>query len=285
MAATSWPVIGPVVSAHAMSRDGVHSACARWACGMCAGSAAYSPRPEEPGFELGVVPLGGERPRQIHPLGPAAIVRHRAEADPAGRAIARWGRRWSYFSRRISRTCLIDSLSVMSVGDPPFSKGPPYLRAGWATDERSGSEFAITIPGIGDHDAPESMIRIDRNERSGSAGTGDQDASEPSADTGPRPHSRRSWRHRHRARLYGRPRGPARHGAARSRGERRADGAEPPAGAFRQTLLEVHALHVNESVPEHIDGGLGLLEDDVSEERLVRPVLGRHLEKDDLVVD
>ena len=37
------------------------------------------------GFELGVVvPLGGERPRQIRPLGPAAIVRHRAEADPAG---------------------------------------------------------------------------------------------------------------------------------------------------------------------------------------------------------
>jgi hypothetical protein len=30
-----------------------------------------------------------------------------------------------------------------------------------ATDERSASEPAITIPGIGDHDAPESMIRID----------------------------------------------------------------------------------------------------------------------------
>ncbi|MGH7311250.1 MAG: helix-turn-helix domain-containing protein [Candidatus Rokuibacteriota bacterium] len=57
--------------------------------------------------------------------------------------------------------------------------GPPY-RAGWTTDERSGSESAITIPGTGDHDAPESVIRIERNERSRSAGTGDQDGPEPS---------------------------------------------------------------------------------------------------------
>ena len=40
--------------------------------------------PEEPGFQLGVVPLGGQRPRQIRLLGPAAIIRHRAEADPTG---------------------------------------------------------------------------------------------------------------------------------------------------------------------------------------------------------
>ena len=33
-------------------------------------------------------------------------------------------------------------------------------------------------PGMGDHDAPESAIRMDRNERSGSAGTGDQDGPE-----------------------------------------------------------------------------------------------------------
>jgi hypothetical protein len=55
----------------------------------------------------------------------------------------------------------MSSLSVMSVGTLLYG-GPPY-RAGWATDERSGSEPAITIPGIGDHDAPESMIRIERN--------------------------------------------------------------------------------------------------------------------------
>jgi len=96
---------------------------------------------------------------------------------PQARAIARWGRRCSYFSRRISRTCLISSLSVMSVGTL-LPRGPPY-RAGRATDERSRSESAITIPGMGDHDAPESAIRIDRNERSGSAGTGDQDGPEP----------------------------------------------------------------------------------------------------------
>jgi hypothetical protein len=52
----------------------------------------------------------------------------------------------------------------------------------WATDERSRSEPAITIPGIGDHDAPESMIRIERNERSRSPGTGDQDGPEPSLE-------------------------------------------------------------------------------------------------------
>jgi hypothetical protein len=52
---------------------------------------------------------------------------------------------------------------------PSFPGGPPYRRA-VATDERSGSESAITIPGRGDHDAPGSMIRMKRNERSGSAG-------------------------------------------------------------------------------------------------------------------
>jgi len=32
---------------------------------------------------------------------------------------------------------------------------------------------------MGDHDAPESVIRIERKERSRSAGTSDQDESEP----------------------------------------------------------------------------------------------------------
>jgi hypothetical protein len=57
---------------------------------------------------------------------------------------------------------------------------------GQATDERSGSESAITIPGTGDHDAPESTIRINRNERSGWTGTGDQDASEYAPSGRPR---------------------------------------------------------------------------------------------------
>jgi hypothetical protein len=38
-------VIGPVVSAQAIRRDDVHSAWARWACGMCAESVAYSAGP------------------------------------------------------------------------------------------------------------------------------------------------------------------------------------------------------------------------------------------------
>jgi hypothetical protein len=36
--------------------------------------------------------------------------------------------------------------------------------------------------GIGDHDAPESMIRMKRNQRSGWIGTGDQDGPEPSPE-------------------------------------------------------------------------------------------------------
>src|SRR6266436_2170267 len=42
----------------------------------------------------------------------------------------------------------------------------------------SGYRRAIRV-GIGDHDAPESVIRIERKERSRSAGTSDQDESEP----------------------------------------------------------------------------------------------------------
>src|SRR5438309_1230835 len=45
-AATSAAVAGPVVSAQLMRREGVHSACARWACGMWADSVAYWPRPQ-----------------------------------------------------------------------------------------------------------------------------------------------------------------------------------------------------------------------------------------------
>src|SRR5262249_33167210 len=88
--------------------------------------------------------------------------------------------RCSYFNRRISRTCLISSLSVMSVGTL-LPRGPPYRRAA-ATDERSGSESAIQIPRNGGHDAPESPIKRKRNKRTRWVGTGDQDGSEPSVD-------------------------------------------------------------------------------------------------------
>src|SRR5262249_36666859 len=46
---------------------------------------------------------------------------------------------------------------------PSFPEGHPTRQAA-ATDERSGSESAITIPGMGDHDPLESAIRIKRNE-------------------------------------------------------------------------------------------------------------------------
>src|SRR6266705_2514547 len=89
---------------------------------------------------------------------------------PQARAMARWARRCSYFSRRISRTCLINSLSVMSVG-ALLPRGLPY-RVGQATDERSGSESAITIPGTGDQDASEyagdrRALSFPRREREG----------------------------------------------------------------------------------------------------------------------
>src|SRR5437870_8879796 len=73
---------------------------------------------------------------------------------------------------------LVSSVASRSCRWGPSSARAPY-RARLATDERSRSESAITIPGTGDHDAPESVIRIDRKERSRSAGTSDQDASEP----------------------------------------------------------------------------------------------------------
>jgi hypothetical protein len=54
---------------------------------------------------------------------------------------------------------------------------------------------------MGDHDAPESVIRIERKERSRSAGTSDQDASEPafgrndreSPDMAPNGHEEIPW--------------------------------------------------------------------------------------------
>ena len=39
---------------------------------------------EEPGFELGVVPLGRQRPRQTRLAGPTAVLRHRAHPHAAG---------------------------------------------------------------------------------------------------------------------------------------------------------------------------------------------------------
>src|SRR5207245_5113133 len=75
---------------------------------------------------------------------------------------------------------LVSSVASRSCRWGPSSARAPY-RARLATDERSRSESAITIPGTGDHNAPESVIRIDRKERSRSAGTSDQDASEPAS--------------------------------------------------------------------------------------------------------
>jgi hypothetical protein len=39
---------------------------------------------EQPGLELSVVPLGGQRPRQAGLLGPVAVLSHRPHAHPAG---------------------------------------------------------------------------------------------------------------------------------------------------------------------------------------------------------
>jgi hypothetical protein len=51
--------------------------------------------------------------------------------DDYREAMARWARRCSYFSLRISRTCLISSLSVvMSVG-PSFAEGTLPDAAGY----------------------------------------------------------------------------------------------------------------------------------------------------------
>jgi hypothetical protein len=84
-----------------------------------------------------------------------------AVVTPQAPAIARCGRRCSYFSRRISRTCLISSLSVMSVGAllprrVTLQAGRRYRRA-------------IRL-GTGDHDP--------RNRRSRCAGIDDQDETE-----------------------------------------------------------------------------------------------------------
>src|SRR5437870_2886037 len=109
----------------------------------------------EPG---GSTPTPSPGPRRTHGRSPGGASPARASAAEA--------------------LALVSSVASRSCRWGPSSARAPY-RARLATDERSRSESAITIPGTGDHDAPESVIRIDRKERSRSAGTSDQDASEP----------------------------------------------------------------------------------------------------------
>jgi hypothetical protein len=96
---------------------------------------------EEPGLELGVIPLRRQRPRHAGLLSPVAVRPTVPTPTPQARAIARWARCCSYFSRRISRTCLISSLSVIAVGT---------LLGGHPTGA-PGYRRAISL-GTGDHD-------------------------------------------------------------------------------------------------------------------------------------
>src|SRR6266849_5101628 len=95
---------------------------------------------------------------------------------PQARAMARWARRCSYFSRRISRTCLINSLSVMSGGallprGPPYRVGPGYRRAiTVGIGDHDPRNRRSRCAGIGDQDQTEWVIRMDRNRRSGCVG-------------------------------------------------------------------------------------------------------------------
>src|SRR5262245_37395549 len=88
--------------------------------------------------------------------------------------MARWGRPCSYFRRRISRTCLISSLSVIAVGallGGPRTGAPGYRRATrLGTSDHDPSERAIALGGTGDHDRSESVITMRRNGRSRSRG-------------------------------------------------------------------------------------------------------------------
>src|SRR5207302_1741181 len=118
------------------------------------GAAMSVPR-AEPG---GSTPTPSPGPRRTHGRSPGGASPARASAAES--------------------LALVSSVASRSCRWGPSSARAPY-RARLATDERSRSESAITIPGTGDHDAPESVIRIDRKERSRSAGTSDQDASEP----------------------------------------------------------------------------------------------------------
>jgi hypothetical protein len=134
--------------------------------------------PEQPGFELGVVPLGRQWPRQVCHAGPPTVLGHRGHAHAAGTGNGPVGQVLLVLqSKNFADLPHRYPLRHLS-GRPPFG-GSPY-RGDQAADERSGSESAIGIPGTGDHDAPLSAIRLDRNERSGSVGTGDQDEPEPS---------------------------------------------------------------------------------------------------------
>src|SRR3989442_2776862 len=97
-------------------------------------------------------------------------------STPTGSPVPRRTRGRSPGGAGPARTSAAESLApVSSVASrscrwDPSSERAPY-RARLVTDERSGSESAITIPGMGDHDAPESVIRIERKERSGWTGT------------------------------------------------------------------------------------------------------------------
>jgi hypothetical protein len=87
---------------------------------------------EQAGLELGVIPLGGQRPRHAGLLGPVAVRPHRAHTHPTGPGNGPVSRCCSYFRRRISRICLISSLSVIAVrallGGHPTG-APGYRRA------------------------------------------------------------------------------------------------------------------------------------------------------------
>jgi hypothetical protein len=137
---------------------------------------------EEPGLQLGVVEVLGERPAQPGLGRPAAVLEDGPQADPAGAGHRPLGQPPPHRSRRISRICCISSLAV-AIPAPPCAGRHLTGAAALPMRVQDGRNRRSGIPRErGDHLAPQSVFRILRNRCSRSIGIGVQDAPEYASD-------------------------------------------------------------------------------------------------------
>jgi len=54
-------------------------------------------------------------------------------------------------------------------------------------------------------------------------------------------------------------------------------------GSATRGLFQIHSLHGDETVPQHVDRGLGLFQDDVTDKWFVLAIVGLHFDEEHLV--
>lgn len=50
-------------------------------------------------------------------------------------------------------------------------------------------------------------------------------------------------------------------------------------------LFQIHSFYRDETVPKHVHSGLGLFQDDISDQWLVFPILRLHVQEKDFIVN